>query len=84
MNYENGCTANEPRGCTDAPRPCNPVPPNRAKEVLIRQADHGFIVVIGCQTFAVESADRMLSAIGKYLKNPADVEQKWLNKEFEL
>lgn len=79
------CTAPTPSnsyGCTPAPpAPCGV---DRIKEIRIQQVDHGYIVNVGCQTFAVESIKRLVKNIEKYLESPDEIEKAWMSKSLEL
>lgn len=55
-----------------------------AREVNIQPLNHGFVVRVGCQTFAFESAEKMMSHLNAYLKNPKKVEHLWRSGELEL
>jgi hypothetical protein len=49
----------------------------RIRELTIRQLDFGYIVNAGCQTFAIESADKLLEKLTEYINEPAKTEEKW-------
>lgn len=56
---------------------------NHMASVKIRQLDFGYVVEVGCQTFAIESKDAILTALAKYMENPREVEKNWYeNKTF--
>lgn len=62
--------------------------PNQAtqirREIKIRPIDHGYIVTVGCQTFAIDSLDKLIRNLDHYLKDPVLIEEKWMAKEFTL
>lgn len=62
----------------------DPCGSDRIKEIRITQVDHGYIVNIGCQTFAIESSKRLVKNIEKYLESPQEIEKAWMNKSLEL
>ena len=64
-----------------APQP-NPADHIR-REITIRPIDHGYIVTVGCQTFAIESLDKLIRNLDIYLKDLL-IEKKWMTKEFTL
>lgn len=70
--------------CNPIPAPPSPCGSNRIKEIRVTQVDHGYIVNVGCQTFAVESIKRLVKNIEKYLESPDEVEKAWMSKNFEL
>ena len=53
----------------------------KASEVRIQALDHGYIVNVGCKSFAfeegVDSISIMLKKIKAYLENPEKVEQEY-------
>jgi len=66
--------------------PGNAIPPPTAPQqirykkiydVHISQLDHGYQVSVGCKTFAIESASKLIGLLTEYLHNPALTEQKF-------
>lgn len=70
--------------CDPTPAPTAPFGPDRIKEIRISQVDHGYIINVGCQTFAVESIKRLVKNIEKYLESPEEIEKAWMSKNLEL
>jgi len=66
-----------------APTPLPPAPAI-ARPITIQSANHGFFVSVGCQSFAVESLDALLHRLGTYLRNPSEIEHKWLAGEWKF
>lgn len=61
-----------------------PLPgPQLAKHITINPLNHGFLVNVGCQTFAVENVDALLHRLNVYLKDPAESERKWMAGEWK-
>ena len=52
--------------------PCYPI-----REINITPLNYGFIVKVGCQTFAIETTETLLDKLNGYLKDPTNVERKW-------
>ena len=50
-----------------------------ARRITIKQLDHGYVVNIGCQTFAIESVGKLISNLEKYLNSPIETEEEWLS-----
>ena len=50
-----------------------------AREINIRPLHHGYVVNIGCQTFAIESIEKLIINLETYLKNPNETEKEWLS-----
>lgn len=55
-----------------------PDAPERIFNISIRQLDHGYIVDVGCKSFAIESTDRLAALLSKYLYNPAETQDSYL------
>ena len=51
--------------------------------ILIEQLHYGFKVKVGCQSFAIESVDKLIKNIEAYLKNPLETQNRW-NKDKSL
>ena len=47
------------------------------KTISIRQLDHGYIVEVGCQTLAIESASKLATLFTEYVLNPSATEKKY-------
>ncbi len=85
---DDGCERNiRPMNDEGALRPGRPEPQPictvepMTKEVRIRPLNHGYVVEVGCQSFAIESADKLTALINQYLKDPVEVEKAWLRKD---
>lgn len=84
-NLDGDCCAETPRTMQecDRPRPIQdlpmPISPNKAREINIQPMDFGFIVRIGCQSFAIESIDKLISNLNEYLKDPQKIEKAWFS-----
>lgn len=55
---------------------------NIIRPLSIRQLSHGYIVEVGCQTLAIESASTLIAKLSEYILNPNSTEQK--HKEGKL
>jgi hypothetical protein len=49
----------------------------KIRDVKINQVNYGYIVNIGCHTFAFETAERLIEKLGIYLKEPNKTERSW-------
>lgn len=66
--------------CCEAPTP--PIEtPKKAYSINIEQLDFGYIVRVGCQTFAVESIEKVVANLEAYLKDPKDIEKQWYSNK---
>jgi len=51
---------------------------NKMKPIQINQVDQGFVVVVGCQTLAIETKQQLISKFIEYVNAPAETEAKHL------
>ena len=51
----------------------------QAREINIRPLNYGYVVNIGCQTFAIESVEKLVSNLEKYLNSPNETEKEWFS-----
>jgi hypothetical protein len=70
----------QPQGYIGDPMP-TPWVPNTIRDIVITQLSHGYIVRVGCQSFAIESASTLIAKLAEYINNPADTETKWNDKK---
>lgn len=56
------------------------VPNSMFRPITIERVLNGYIARVGCQKVVFETAERMLSDIARYLKDPAAVEKEYLSK----
>lgn len=54
----------------------NPVP-QTIRDINIHPLSHGYVVSVGCQSFAIENAFALVAKLTEYIHNPAGTEQKW-------
>jgi len=52
--------------------------------VNIQPMDYGYTVSVGCKSFAIESADKLLDKLRVYLANPGEASANYMNKTFTL
>jgi len=60
------------------PDPMQEVAASRTKNVSIAALDYGYNVTIGCQSFAVESVEKLIKNLEAYLNDPVKTERRWL------
>lgn len=53
-------------------------PTNVARPIVIEPVNHGFLVTVNCQRFAIESKEALLHRLGAYLNDPGKVESDWM------
>ena len=49
--------------------------------VQISQLDYGYVVNVGCKSFAVETPEKLLKYITEYINNPGETEKKFYTQE---
>lgn len=58
-----------------------PTPPNTIRDMQITQLNHGYVIAVGCQRFAIENSSTLIAKLSEYILNPAETEQKWNDKK---
>jgi hypothetical protein len=58
-------------------QPAAPMPPNKIRDIHISQLNHGYVINVGCSTFAIEKASDLIAKLSEYIHKPAETEQKW-------
>ena len=51
--------------------------PSKARNVEIRPLDHGYLITVGCQQVAIESVEKLIVSLERYLKNPDTATQEY-------
>jgi hypothetical protein len=51
-----------------------------ARGISINPLNSGYLVKVGCQSVAVESTEKLIDMLNKYLTNPMEFERKWYSK----
>lgn len=64
-----------PYGGTCCNEKCDEI--GKIREICIKQVNYGYIVNVGCHTFAVESAVKLGELLNKYLMQPNATEKLW-------
>lgn len=60
------------------------IPNSVRREITITPLHYGYDVRVGCQKFAIESPEKLCKHLLAYLKNPAEVEKKFLSGKYKL
>lgn len=50
---------------------------NKIRQITINEVNRGFIVNVGCHTFAISTKTELLNKLLEYIENPAETEKKW-------
>lgn len=53
--------------------------PDFLKTVRIEPLNYGFMVNVGCQSFAIESTEKLLKLLAAYYTDPRTVEKQWMD-----
>ena len=56
----------------------NAEPKNNIYDINIKQLSYGYIVNIGCQSFAIENSETLIKGLSNYLKSPSECEKVWM------
>ena len=59
----------------DEPQPLRKA--NQIRDFNVKQLNYGYIVKIGCHSFALESHEKLIEKLDEYLKDPDATEKKW-------
>jgi len=52
----------------------------KLREITITPLNKGYLVRVGCQQFAIGGTKKLIAKLTKYLENPKDVENIWMNE----
>ena len=61
---------------TEAPKPSNQI-----RHIGIQEVNRGYVVTVGCHTFAFETKESLIEKLTGYINNPQNTEDKWFKKE---
>lgn len=67
------------RPCTNESTPC---PTNKIRDVRIEQLNYGYIVRVGCHSFAIETKEKLINLLSEYMGSPEITEKNWFNGSF--
>lgn len=51
--------------------------PNKIRNILIKEVNRGFIVEVGCHTFAISTRAELTTKLTEYINEPDKTEKKW-------
>ena len=54
---------------------------NKIRQINIEEVNRGYIVKVGCHTFAISTKEELLPKLEEYIKNPSETESKWFKNE---
>lgn len=62
-----------------------PVPPNgqvnKIRQINIEEVNRGFIVRVGCHTFAISTRAELTTKLTEYINEPDSTEKKWYDNK---
>lgn len=61
-----------------------PQMPDKAYQINIEQLDHGYIVRVGCKSFAIETKEKLIIRLAAYLSDVPGVTKDFFDKKFEI
>lgn len=50
---------------------------NKIRDIGIQEVAKGYIVVVGCSTFAIGTKEELITKLIEYINEPEKTEQKW-------
>lgn len=56
--------------------PCRPAE-NKIRAINIEEVNRGYIVRVGCHTFAISTKAELTTKLIEYINNPEETEKKW-------
>lgn len=56
----------------------------KARQIRINPLNYGYLVEVGCQSFAIEDIDKLTKYLTLYLKSPNSIENSWLDGKLKL
>ena len=54
---------------------------NAIRDVYIKQLNRGYVVNVGCHSFAFSTKEEMMEKITAYINSPAETEKMWYKGE---
>lgn len=52
---------------------------SKIREINVKEVDRGFMVNVGCHTFAISKAEELIELVSEYIRTPHETERKWFN-----
>lgn len=57
---------------------------NKARKIEITNLDYGYLINIGCHSFAIGKYKKLVKLLAEYLANPQATEKKWYNNQLKI
>lgn len=58
-----------------------PMVENKIRETRIQQLNSGYLVNVGCHSFAFSTKEELVTKLMQYINAPAETERKWFSGE---
>lgn len=58
--------------------------PAKARNISIKPQDFGYLVNIGCQSFAISKLQDLMIGLEAYLTDPDNTENQWFKGEYKI
>ncbi len=58
-----------------------PIVENKIRQINIEEVNRGYIVRVGCHTFAIGTKAELISNLTEYINEPTKTEKKWFSGE---
>jgi len=72
------CRPEQPMGrCVNENAAPTPIGENKIRQINIEEVNRGFIVRVGCHTFAISTKAELTTKLTEYINEPAKTEKKW-------
>lgn len=71
------CRPEQDRCVNTEPQPIQERSPNKIRQINIEEVNRGFIVRVGCHTFAISTKAELTTKLTEYINEPEKTEQKW-------
>lgn len=79
--HENQCCGSESlrpsQECCITPEPRPMLDEQPRRQIRINTMNYGYVVEIGCQSFAIETKEQLVKKLSAYIMDPAGVEKAW-------
>jgi hypothetical protein len=75
---------NAPTGCVTYSGTLETEATTPKRDIQIKSLNHGYIVTIGCQSFAIEEIKTLIKHLETYLRDPAKTERDWQNGKYKI
>lgn len=63
--------------CANEASVTTPMGENKIRQINIEEVNRGYIVRVGCHTFAISTKAELITKLTEYINEPAKTEKKW-------